>query len=68
MAEAENQAKSLGLSSIIMTVISVREELVAWYKRHGYVDTGKREAFPESEIHTTVSAVPLEFIYLEKKI
>ncbi|MFC4480192.1 GNAT family N-acetyltransferase [Flavobacterium chungangensis] len=66
LAEAENHAKSLGLTSIIMTVISVREELVAWYKRHGYVDTGKREAFPESEIHTTVSAEPLEFIYLEK--
>ncbi|WP_276380575.1 GNAT family N-acetyltransferase [Flavobacterium sp. H4147] len=68
LAAAEDHAKSLGLSSIIMTVISVREELVAWYKRHGYVDTGKREAFPESEIHTTVSEVPLEFVYLEKSI
>ena len=68
LAEAENHAKSLGLSSIIMTVISVREELIAWYKRHGYVDTGEREAFPESGIHVTVSEVPLEFIYLEKRI
>ena len=68
LAEAENHAKALGLSSIIMTVISVREELVAWYKRHGYVDTGEREAFPESEIHVTISENPLEFIYLEKKI
>ncbi|KQX15612.1 GNAT family N-acetyltransferase [Flavobacterium sp. Root420] len=68
LAEAENHAKSLGLSSIIMTVISVREELIAWYKRHGYVDTGEREAFPESGIHITVSEVPLEFIYLEKRI
>jgi len=68
LAEAENHAKSLGLSSIVMTVISVREELIAWYKRHGYVDTGEREAFPESGIHVTVSEVPLEFIYLEKKI
>lgn len=68
LAEAENHAKSLGLSSIIMTVISVREELIAWYKRHGYADTGKREAFPESEIHVTVSSVPLEFIYMEKKL
>ena len=68
LAEAENHAKALGLSSIIMTVISVREELIAWYKRHGYVDTGEREAFPESGIHVTVSEVPLEFIYLEKKI
>jgi ribosomal protein S18 acetylase RimI-like enzyme len=68
LAEAENHAKTLGLSSIIMTVISVREELIAWYKRHGYVDTGEREAFPESGIHVTVSEVPLEFIYLEKRI
>lgn len=68
LAEAENHAKTLDLSSIIMTVISVREELIAWYKRHGYVDTGEREAFPESGIHVTVSEVPLEFIYLEKRI
>ena len=68
LAEAENHAKALGLSSIIMTVISVREELIAWYKRHGYVDTGEREAFPESEIHVTISETPLEFIYLEKRI
>ena len=68
LAEAETHAKALGLSSIIMTVISVREELIAWYKRHGYVDTGEREAFPESGIHVTVSEVPLEFIYLDKKI
>lgn len=68
LAEAENHAKSLGLSSIIMTVISVREELIAWYKRHGYFDTGEREAFPESEIHVTISEKPLEFIYLEKEI
>lgn len=68
LAEAENHAKALGLSSIIMTVISVREELIAWYKRHGYVDTGEKEAFPESEIHVTISDTPLEFIYLEKRI
>ncbi len=68
LAEAENHAKSLGLSSIIMTVISVREELIAWYKRHGYLDTGEREAFPESGIHVTVSEEPLEFIFLEKQL
>ncbi|CAA9200732.1 GNAT family N-acetyltransferase [Flavobacterium collinsii] len=68
LAEAENHAKTLRLSSIIMTVISVREELIAWYKRHGYVDTGEREAFPVSEIHATISEEPLEFIYLEKVI
>ena len=68
LTEAENHAKALGLSSIIMTVISVREELIAWYKRHGYVDTGEREAFPESEIHVTISDEPLEFVFMEKRL
>jgi predicted N-acetyltransferase YhbS len=35
---------SLGIASV-MTVISAREELIAWYKRHGYFDT-RQEAFP----------------------
>ncbi|MDX6189795.1 GNAT family N-acetyltransferase [Flavobacterium sp. Fl-318] len=68
LTEAENHAKSLGLNSIIMTVISVREQLIAWYKRNGYEDTGEREAFPQSEIHVNISEKPLEFIYFEKKI
>lgn len=68
LAEAENHAKALELSSIIMTVISVREELIAWYKRHGYVDTGEREVFPESDIHVTLSDEPLEFVFLEKRL
>ncbi|MEO8532858.1 MAG: N-acetyltransferase [Flavobacterium sp.] len=68
LAEAENHAKSLGLFSIIMSVISVREELIAWYKRNGYTETGEREPFPQSDIHINISDKPLEFIYLEKKI
>ena len=68
LAEAEVFAKSLGLSSIVMTVISVREELISWYKRHGYVDTGEREAFPQSDIHVTIAEKPLEFIFMEKKL
>jgi len=68
LAEAENHAKSLGLTSIIMSVISVREELIAWYKRNGYVDTGEREVFPSSDIHINISEKPLEFIYFEKQL
>ena len=68
LAEAENHAKSLALFTLSMTVVSVRAELIAWYKRHGYVDTGKREPFPSSDIHINISDKPLEFIYLEKKI
>jgi len=68
LAEGEKKAKILGLSSIIMTVVSVRAELIAWYKRHGYVETGEREPFPSSDIHINISDKPLEFIYLEKRI
>ncbi|MDQ5929898.1 MAG: hypothetical protein QG594_1679, partial [Bacteroidota bacterium] len=68
LSGAEDHAKTIGLSSIIMTVISVREELIRWYKRHGYFDTGKREAFPESEIHVAISDEPLEFVFLEKRL
>lgn len=66
--EAETHAKALGLTKIVMTVISSREELIAWYKRHGYTDTGAREPFPVSEIHISISEQPLEFMVLEKKI
>ncbi len=66
--EAEIHAISLGLPKITMTVISVREELIAWYKRRGYFDTGAREPFPVSDVHVSISDQPLEFIVLEKKI
>ncbi|MNS51190.1 putative acetyltransferase [compost metagenome] len=68
LQQAEIQASALSLPKIVMTVISVREELIDWYKRNGYVDTGKREPFPESEVHSTISEQPLEFIVLEKRI
>jgi hypothetical protein len=51
-----------------MTVISVRKELIAWYKRNGYTDTGAKEPFPISDVHVSISELPLEFIVLEKRI
>lgn len=66
--QAELHAKALDLPKIVMTVISLREELIAWYKRHGYVDTGVRDPFPASNIHIPIVKIPLEFIVLEKKI
>ena len=68
MEQAEIQALKLGLSKVVMTVISVREELISWYKGKGYVDTGVREPFPTSDVYTNISDKPLEFIVLEKKI
>jgi ribosomal protein S18 acetylase RimI-like enzyme len=36
LAAADDYARKHNCSSIYMTVISVREELIAWYERHGY--------------------------------
>lgn len=65
---AEIHALALGLPKIVMTVISVREELISWYKRNGYIDTGAKEPFPVSDVHISISNKPLEFIVLEKSI
>ncbi len=68
LAEADTHALSLGLHKIVMTVISVREELIAWYKRHGYLDTGVRAPFPVSDVHISIAEQPLEFMVLEKTL
>jgi hypothetical protein len=67
LQHAEIHAKDLGLPKIVMTVISVRDELIAWYKRNGYEDTGEREPFPASDVHIPIAAEPLEFIVMEKE-
>ncbi|WP_426091727.1 GNAT family N-acetyltransferase [Flavobacterium sp. DSR3-2] len=68
LQQAEIHALELGLHKIVMTVISVREELIAWYKRNGYKDTGAKEPFPASDVHIPITEEPLEFIVMEKRI
>ncbi|MFV8377047.1 GNAT family N-acetyltransferase [Flavobacterium sp. LB1P71] len=68
LQQAAIHASGLGLPKIVMTVISVREELITWYKRNGYEDTGAREPFPTSDVHIPITEEPLEFIVLEKKV
>ncbi|HSD08081.1 GNAT family N-acetyltransferase [Flavobacterium sp.] len=68
LKEAEIHALSLGLSKIVMTVITLRDKLIAWYNRYGYVDTGVREPFQLNDHDTIISEEPFEFIVLEKKI
>lgn len=47
MAEAERQVREgWGVREMHMTVISVREELIAWYERRGYRRTGRMTPFP----------------------
>lgn len=67
LAAAENYAKQNHCTAITMTVISVRQELIAWYKRHGYCDTGETEPFPSSPAFG-LPKQPLHFIVMEKPI
>jgi ribosomal protein S18 acetylase RimI-like enzyme len=64
---AEEYARYIKAISIYMSVISVRTELIDWYKRHGYADTGEIKPFIEDEI-SGKHLQPLEFIVLEKFI
>ncbi|MES2848439.1 MAG: GNAT family N-acetyltransferase [Bacteroidota bacterium] len=64
---AEEYAKGIGCNCIYMTVITVREELINWYKRHGYVDTGERKPFEEDGV-TGKHLQQLEFMVLEKNL
>jgi ribosomal protein S18 acetylase RimI-like enzyme len=46
LAEAERLAREGGARHMRLTVIWVREALIAWYRRRGYLPTGKTSPFP----------------------
>ncbi|MCL8009876.1 GNAT family N-acetyltransferase [Streptomyces sp. AS02] len=47
ITEAERQARAAwGVREMHMTVISVRNDLIAWYERRGYRRTGRMTPFP----------------------
>ena len=48
LATAEAYARQQGCTTIKITVLSARPELLAWYERHGYVRTGGAEPFPDT--------------------
>lgn len=64
---ADDYAKQNNCRVIEMTVISVRRELIAWYERNGYRQTGKRAPFP-ADGRFGNPRQPLEFVYLEKQV
>ncbi|WP_206238620.1 GNAT family N-acetyltransferase [Novosphingobium terrae] len=60
IAAAEDWAlREFSAHTMRMTVISSRAELIAWYIRRGYVDTGRTTPFPIPDI-THLSMVVLE--------
>jgi len=64
---AEEYARYLQCNAIYMSVISLRTELISWYLRHNYKDTGVRTAFIEDGI-TGKHMQPLTFMTLEKSL
>jgi ribosomal protein S18 acetylase RimI-like enzyme len=66
MRAAEEYATSKDLSSIYMRVIVGRKELIDWYARQGYRDTGEREPFEDSQFGT--ARVPIIFMVMQKDL
>ena len=48
LAAAEAYAHQHNCTTLKITVLSARPELLAWYERHGYARTGAAEAFPDT--------------------
>ena len=66
---AERRAAEHGLPHVDMTVISSRSELIAYYERRGYVDTGERRPFPYGdERFGRPRRDDLEFVVLRKPL
>ena len=61
----EEYALDLNCPAIFMSVITKRAELINWYQRYGYQDTGERIPFKEDGL-TGNHLQPLEFMVLEK--
>ncbi|MFM1961671.1 MAG: hypothetical protein RLZZ172_516 [Bacteroidota bacterium] len=64
---AELVALQWDLKAIHMSVISVRHELIAWYMRNGYADTGERIPFQEDGM-SGKHLRQLEFMVLRKPV
>lgn len=67
MQAAEDFARSKNKFCIEMTVISVRTELIAFYERRGYQQTGEKRDFP-TDPKFGIKKQELEFVVLEKNL
>lgn len=70
LAEAERLVRAeWGAREMHMTVITARDDLIAWYERRGYVRTGKRSPFPYGDERFGIPRRPdLEFELLVKPL
>ncbi|MBL8557115.1 MAG: GNAT family N-acetyltransferase [Hyphomonadaceae bacterium] len=70
LAEAEDLARNvLRAAAMEMTVIKRRRELIAWYERRGYRNTGREAPFPSHDPRFGLPKVDdLVFVVLEKTL
>lgn len=69
LAAAEARARGIGADRLEMTVIAQRAELIAWYERLGFADTGERSPFPYGDERFGVPLRPdLEFRHLVRSL
>jgi ribosomal protein S18 acetylase RimI-like enzyme len=66
---AEDMAKASGASRMRMSVVWVREPLIAWYQRRGYALTGETAPFPYGDNRWgRPLRDDLHFVMLEKSL
>ena len=66
MKASEKLAKKENCSTVYMQVIKGRDELIEWYERQGYSDTGERKPFPMSNPRFGIPKKEVGFILMEK--
>jgi GNAT superfamily N-acetyltransferase len=64
---AEAYAREMNCTTLTMTVISTRHELISWYQRRGYHNTGKILPFHDGTRFGVPKAV-IELVVLEKEV
>ena len=68
MTAGEEHARSAGCTTMYMTVLVPRSELIAWYERQGYVNTGERKPFAFGDPRFGQPKRSLEFTVLTKTL
>jgi len=69
LAAAEDYARAQGAVWLEMTVIHIRDTLIAYYERRGYARTGETRPFPYGDDRFGIPLRDdLKFVVLEKKL
>ena len=68
MKASEAHAQKQNCASVYMTVITDRSELMAWYEKLGYKNTGIKKPFPMGDPRFGLPKKELEFVILEKDL